>query len=200
MNDWKIIPTIVFTTVLIFGAGVFTGGFLVDYVKQTHPRPASKPPQQSAQNSSSSQSAQSSHSGGASMGNTGSGATSGSGSSGTNNAAGQGVHPVKPPEILSKEFLQRLDSELRLNKEQHDAVWKIICDGQNEMRKALQDSRLEIREVLTPQQRNAFDDLIKHPFHKPLFGTNAPPATVPFVPPPAPAPAPVDTNQPAGTI
>jgi hypothetical protein len=199
VNDWKIIPTIVFTTVLIFGAGVFTGGFLVDYVKQTHPRPASRPTQAAAQNSTSAQSSQSAHPGSTSPGNnTGTGTSAGG--SGTNNAAGQGVHPIKPPEILSKEFLQRLDADLRLNKDQHDAVWKIICDGQNEIGKAVHDARLEIREVLNPQQRNAFDDLVKHPFHKPLFGTNAPPATIPFVPPPAPAPAPVDTNQPAGTI
>ena len=37
MNNWKVIPTIVFATVLIFGAGVFTGGILVNYVKQPHP-------------------------------------------------------------------------------------------------------------------------------------------------------------------
>lgn len=194
MNDWKIIPTIVFTTVLIFGAGVFTGGILVDYVKQTRPRPVAKPAQPSAQS-------QPSRPNSGAPANNNNNSASVAGNSGTNNAANQGnVHPVKPPEILSKEFLQRLDADLRLNKEQHDAVWKIIGDGQNEMRKVVQDARLEIREVLTPQQRNAFDDLIKHPFHKPLFGTNAPPATVPFVPPPEKAPAPVVTNQPAGTI
>jgi len=33
VNDWKVIPTIVLTTVLSFGAGVFSGGMLVDYVK-----------------------------------------------------------------------------------------------------------------------------------------------------------------------
>ena len=44
MNDWKVIPTIVLATVLIFGAGVVTGGILVDYVKQAHPRMAAKRP------------------------------------------------------------------------------------------------------------------------------------------------------------
>ena len=145
MNDWKVIPTIVLTTVLIFGAGVFTGGMLVDYVKQNHarmgmrrqPLPAPAP-------------------------------------SPTANIAGQ-AKPVRPPEMLSKEFLQRLDNDLHLNKDEHDAVQKIIGDSQNQMRKVLQDTRLEIREVLTPAQRDQFDELMKRPFHKPIFTTNAPP-------------------------
>jgi len=79
--------------------------------------------------------------------------------------------PRRPgrPEILSKDFLQRLDTELRLNKDEHEAVQKIISDGQNQMRKVLQDARLEIREVLTPQQRDQFDELMKRPFHKPIL-------------------------------
>jgi len=66
---------------------------------------------------------------------------------------------------LSKEFLQRLDGDLRLTKDQHEAVQKIIDDGQNSVRKAVQDARLEIREVLTPEQRKAFDEMVKRPFH-----------------------------------
>ena len=44
MNNWKVIPTIVLATVLIFGAGVFTGGMLVDYVKRARPRPVASHP------------------------------------------------------------------------------------------------------------------------------------------------------------
>lgn len=145
MNDWKVIPTIVLTTVLIFGAGVFTGGILVDFVKQGHPRMGmglrhqnTPPPVAPVP---------------------------------TNNPIIQ-PKPNRPPEILSKEFLQRLDNDLRLSKDEHDAVQKIIGDGQNQMRKVLQDARLEIREVLTQPQRDQFDDLMKRPFHKPIFSTN----------------------------
>ena len=53
------------------------------------------------------------------------------------------------------------------------------------MRKVVQDARLEIREVLTPEQRKEFDELVKRPFRKPIFGTNAPP---PSRPPPTNAP------------
>jgi uncharacterized membrane protein len=150
VNNWKVIPTIVFATVLIFGAGVFTGGMLVDYVKQGRPHPGathSKPPAQAST------------------------------APPTNNPALSSTR--QPPQVLSKDFLQRLDGELHLTKDQHEAVQKIISDGQNEMRKVVQDSRLEIREVLTADQRDQFDQLMKRPFHKPIFYTNAPSATSP---------------------
>jgi hypothetical protein len=38
-----------------------------------------------------------------------------------------------------------------------------------------------MREVLTAEQRDQFDELMKRPFRKPLFGTNAPPGAVPAV-------------------
>jgi len=90
------------------------------------------------------------------------------------NASG---HP-KAPEILSKDFLGHLDANLHLTKEQHDCIQKIISDNQNAMRKVIQDARLEIRETLTPEQQQQFDELMKHPFHRPIFATNAPPLVV----------------------
>jgi hypothetical protein len=156
VNNWKVIPTIVFATVLIFGAGVFTGGMLVDYVKQAHPHPGivhTKPPTQPPV-------------------------------APTNNPNMMATR--QPPQVLSKELLQRLDGDLHLTKDQHEAVQKIISDGQNEMRKVMQDARLEIREVLTPEQRDQFDVLMKRPFHKPIFNTNTPPGVVPVTPPATP--------------
>ena len=147
MNNWKVIPTIVFATVLIFGAGVFTGGFLVNYVKQSHPKPAKRQAATVAP---------------------------------TNTAPvviATSPPPVKlpePPEILSRSFLQRLDTELRLTGEQREAIQKIINEGQNQMRKAMQDARLEIRELLSPDQLKQFDELMKRSFKKPIFGTNPP--------------------------
>jgi uncharacterized membrane protein len=151
VNDWKFIPTIMLATVLIFGAGVFTGGALVDYVKQPHGKSAKR------------------------------GAATSSGTNAsltvTTNAAGSNapaLKPAKAPEFLSKEFLQRLDADLQLTKEQHETVKKIIEDGQNSVRKAVQDARLEIREALTSPQQKAFDELVKRPFRRTLFGTNVP--------------------------
>ena len=143
-------------TVLIFGAGVFTGGMLVDYVKQPHGKSLKRTAAVPASNN-------------AVMVVT-------TNSSSSNAPA---VKPAKVPEFLSKDFLQRLDTDLQLTKEQHEAVKKIIEDGQNSVRKAVQDARLEIREALTPSQQKAFDELVKRPFRKSLFGTNAPAATMP---------------------
>ncbi len=165
MNNWKVIPTIVLATVLIFGAGVFSGGMLVNYVKSGHPRPGLRRPVAPVQTNA---------------------------VPATNAAP---ARPLRPPEILSTGFLQRLDGELHLSKDEHEAIQKIVGDGQNEMRKVVQDARLEIREVLTADQRQQFDDLMKRPFHKPLFATNAPPTAVapaagPAAPTNAPQPSP----------
>jgi uncharacterized membrane protein len=147
VNSWKVIPTIVFATVLIFGAGVFTGGILVDYVKQARPHsPAKNRPANPG----------------------------GANAAATNNPNLSATR--RPPQVFSTNFLQRLDAELHLTKEEHEAIQKIISDGQNEMRKVVQDSRLEIREVLTAEQLDQFDALMKRPSHKPIFATNAPPA------------------------
>ena len=151
MNNWKVIPTIVFATVLIFGAGVITGGLLVNQVQKAHPKAARKP----APNADT-------HPPAASQTGT------------TNDPA-----KPRPPEILNKRFLQQLDADLGLKPAQRDAIQKIIEDGQNQMRKTMQDARLEIREVLTPEQQVQFDALVKRPARKPLFGTNAPSATSP---------------------
>ncbi len=140
MNNWKVI----LATVVIFGAGVVTGGLLVNYVKPPHPKAArhlaearlsaTNPPPRAA----------------------------------------DAARPPHLPEILSRPFLQRLDEDLHLAPDEHEAIQKIISEGQNQMRKVIQDARLEIREVLTPEQRKQFDELVKRPFHKPIFDTNAP--------------------------
>ena len=50
-----------------------------------------------------------------------------------------------------------------LSPDEHEAIQKIITDSQNLMRKTMTDARLEIREQLTPAQRNQFDELVKRP-------------------------------------
>lgn len=153
MNNWKVI----FATVVIFGAGVITGGLLVNYVQHSHPRAVHK-----------TAAAPEVH------------------ASVTNQpATNQGVRAadapkLRAPEILSKQFLQRLQEELHLTPEQNETIQKIISEGQNQMRKVMQDSRLEIRDVLTPDQQKQFDDLVKRPNRKAGINPNAP-----AIPPPA---------------
>lgn len=148
MNNWKVI----FATVVIFGAGVITGGLLVNYVQHSRPKAAHRPAASEARPAVAIV---------------------------VTNSPVRLADAVKarPPEVLSKQFLQRLDENLHLAPDQHEAIQKIISDGQNQMRKVLQDARLEIREILTPDQQTQFDALMKRPFRKPLFGTNAPAAT-----------------------
>ena len=128
MNNWKVI----FATAVIFGAGVITGGLLVNYVQQSRPK--------IAHNNTAFPSA----------------------AVPVTNAP---VRPLeagklRPPEILSKQFLLQLDATLHLNGDQREAIQKIIGEGQNGIRKVIQDSRLEIREVLTPAQQSQFDELV----------------------------------------
>ena len=84
------------------------------------------------------------------------------------------VPKLRAPEILSKQFLQRLKDELHLTVDENDTIQKIIAEGQNQIRKTIQDSRLEIRDVLTPDQQKQFDELMRRPFRKAIFNTNAP--------------------------
>lgn len=146
MNNWKIIPSIVLATVLIFGAGVFTGGLLVNYVK-----PAVTKKNSGAGNSSAVR------------------ATNSSTASVSNNPA-RIFTPL--PEMLTKPFLMKLDEQLQLSAEQHKAVEKIINEGQESIKKAVRSSRLEIREMLTPEQLKQFDLLMKHAPHKNNSGIN----------------------------
>lgn len=161
MNDWKII----FATVVIFGAGVISGGLLVNYADLAHLKaiqPVSVPLD----------------------------ATNAFPSVSTNHPPKPG-NPVKArlPEILSKQFVDRLEGELQLTLGQRADIEKIIADEQDEMRKAVQDvrqdARQKIREKLTDGQRKRFDDLFKqwHGGKKAGNGTNAPslipPSTAP---------------------
>ena len=152
MNYWKVI----LATIVIYGAGVMTGGLLVNHVYRSHPRN----PRRAETPAASSNSALPTN--------------------GQNQAASK---PPRQPEILSRQFLQRLDAELHLTPDQHDAVQKIINDGQNLMHKTILDARLEIREQLTPEQRSQFDELVKRPPRRTPNSTNAPPANVPAVAP-----------------
>lgn len=144
MNNWKVI----FASVVIFGAGVITGGLLVNHVqhcsgKAVHGKPAALAearPQATNQPPHSP----------------------------------DGNKPVRPAEILSKQFLQQLDTQLSLTSGQRAAIQKIIGERQTQIRKVVQDARREIREVLTPEQREQFDELVKRSVRRPNAGTNGP--------------------------
>lgn len=140
MNIWKIICA----TLVIFITGVFTGGLLVSYTDfaaqkrrgDSENRRGGNPPF----------------------------------------VAPRG--PRDPPAIvrplrgLNREFLQRLDAQVQLSPEQRDQIEKIISEGQTrnkelwdriapEMHQEIIATQKRIREVLTPEQRARFEELMK---------------------------------------
>jgi Spy/CpxP family protein refolding chaperone len=155
---------VILATIVIFGTGVMTGGLLVNHVDHSHPRNFRRMEAALPATNSVPQ------------------------TNGQNQAASK---PSRLPEILNKQFLQRLDAELHLTPDQHDAIQKIITDGQNLMHKTMLDARLEIREQLTPEQRSQFDELVKRPQRRSPGATGAPPVL-----PPLNVPATASTNAP----
>jgi hypothetical protein len=157
MNSWKII----LATVVIFGAGVLTGGLLVDHVKGRSPGDLEPP------------------------------AAGGNLRPTADNHGPSRPPEVPLPRLaekLSKEFVHRLNDSLRLTPQQRDAIAKIVAEGQErnhviwtnvapQMRKVMQDVNQQIRAELTPEQVRQFEELMKQhpPRHPP--GTNTLPET-----------------------
>ncbi len=175
MNSWKIILPIV----VIFGAGVLTGGLLVNYVEQPHPKDVQHPPDDLIPHPQAS-------------------------NRDLDQPRPQDLPIPRLPEILGKQFVQQLDKTLHLTPEQRAAIAKIVADGQErnreiwtnvapQMHKVLQDVRLQMREQLTPEQRKQFEVLLKRfrpagrrpqsPPNSPS-ATNEPPMLEPTNPPP----------------
>jgi hypothetical protein len=142
VNNWKVI----LATIVIFGTGVITGGLLVHHVQHPYMK----------------------------LGRSKLVAAAEARQQTTNNPhlRIQDSAKNRPPEILGKQFLQQLDEKLQLTPEQIVTIQKIIGEGQNQMRKVIQDARLEIRDALTPEQQKPFDEMMKRPFHRPIYGTN----------------------------
>jgi hypothetical protein len=161
---------VILATIVIFGAGVITGGLLVDHVKHpayskpAHPPTPPVPPESS-------------------------------------DVPG----PLRAP-MLNKQFVEQLNDQLQLTKDQREQIQKIISQGQQSTRDlwklvgpqfqlVWRETRQQIRNVLNPDQRKQFEILMKQQRHP--SSTNAPPAqlTVPTNLPPVQPSAP--TNGPA---
>ncbi|HUA67616.1 MAG TPA: hypothetical protein VMA13_03630 [Candidatus Saccharimonadales bacterium] len=154
MNSWKII----LATMVIFGAGVLTGGLLVNYVERGHEGNARFPfwrPNPQLQMRDREQL-----------------------------PPGELPHPPSP-EMSRKDFLGRLDKTLKLTPEQHAAIAKIIAEGQErnwqiwtnvalpQIRQEMEQVRQRIRAELTPEQQKKFAAMVKqfelhHPPHNPM--------------------------------
>lgn len=153
MNFWKVI----LATIVIFGAGVFTGGLLVNNVDHSHlrtPRRSQTPADpRSPTNTNRIDMARSPDS------------------------------SRRQPEMFSRQFVQQLDDALQLTPEQRDKITKIIADGQERNRqiwaKVMQDVQQRIHTELTTNQWKQFEILIKpHTSRRPSSGTNSSPDSI----------------------
>ena len=164
MNYWKVI----LATVVIFGAGVLTGGLLVNYVDHPHTRNPHRaqasadahPPENHEQH---------------------------------DQPRSQDIPPPRLAERMGKQFVQQLNDTLHLTPEQRVKIEKIIAEGQErnheiwtniapKMRAVMQEVNQQIREELTPEQLKPFEELLKHPPRRPQNLTNEivlPPINVP---------------------
>jgi hypothetical protein len=158
VNYWKVI----LATVVIFGAGVLTGGLLVNSVQHSHPRksqhtatPVEPKPQVEAHDSQP-------H---------------------TNTLTNLSRSP-RQPDILNDKFVQQLDDALQLAPDQRASIQKIIADGQErnhaiwtnnaaQMRAVIQDVRHRVKEELTANQQKQFEDLMKRAPRKQQNSTNS---------------------------
>jgi Spy/CpxP family protein refolding chaperone len=86
--------------------------------------------------------------------------------------------PTVSPGGLRLDFLRRIQRDLNLTADQHKQIDKLLQESQERSRKIMEpvapDIRLELdhtreefRKVLTPEQEKKFDELLKHPTHRP---------------------------------
>ena len=168
MNSWKV----VLATVVIFGAGVLTGGLLVNYVDLAH-GPTGRFPFWGGDSHPQMGDQEPSH-------------------------PGELPRP-RSPEIWRKEFIGHLDKALHLTPEQHAAISKIIAEGQEQnreiwtnvapkLRSEMEQVQQKIRAELTPEQRKRFEEMIRQfaPHRPPQGRPPEPPPATNNVPPPPP--------------
>ncbi len=136
---------VILATLVIFGASVITSGLLVSFSNsvQRHPRrQAAAEDKRSVPKSN------------------------------TNNAPRDFRVPLPPNLILRKDFLERLERDLKLTLEQRGRIEKIIGEGQDrikglgqkiepQVREELAETREKIRAELTTEQQSLFTDFFR---------------------------------------
>ena len=172
MNSWKVI----LAAVVIFGAGVLTGGLLVNYVNHS-PLQNARLPFLGARPH-------------AQMG-------------GHDQPRPEEFPRPRSPEMLRKEFVEHLDDALKLTPAQHDAIQKIFTDGQErnreiwtnsgvapKMHRVMEEVHQRIRAELTPDQQKKFEALVKQfaTRHPPRDEAPPGPPQSTNLPPPGPVP------------
>ncbi|HLP78910.1 MAG TPA: hypothetical protein VK327_18575 [Candidatus Paceibacterota bacterium] len=149
---------VIFATLVIFVAGALTGGLLVPTFSRCQLSRASKTAGNAHTNSVTS-----------------------------TNGARDWKLPAPLMGPLRKDFVDRLQRELKINAAQRERIEKIICEGQEQTRKiwlgiepdvfqVMVDTKEKIQAVLTPDQVERFEEFFKPKPHLPA--TNNPPVAV----------------------
>lgn len=141
MNPWKPI----LAAIVIFAAGVLTGGLLVSYVDHVSAKNQRAVLRELSRNLTNNPSRD----------------------------ASRPLMAALPGRIprLSEDFLRKLDAEVKLTEGQRERIKEIIAQGQvrnkeiweriaPELRHELADAQKRIREILTPEQREVFERLM----------------------------------------
>ena len=148
MNAWKIVCA----TLVIFLAGILTGATLVRFAQRGGKPPHNFQPFPAGNRAQ------------------------------PKPANPNGDNPAHPASgLLNREFLQLLERKLRLTPEQREQIGRIMSDGQDRvrelrtqiepgMRQELQQTREQIRAVLTREQREQFEQLMKRPARRNVRG------------------------------
>jgi Spy/CpxP family protein refolding chaperone len=101
-------------------------------------------------------------------------------------SASPAAAPALAPGLYRLEFLRRAQRELNLSPEQRERVDGVFRQSQErakrlmepvapELRAELDRAKAEFREILTPEQRNRFDSLLKQRFRDPRHDKSARP-------------------------
>ncbi len=89
---------------------------------------------------------------------------------------------LSPRRQFPKDFLERLDRELKLTPDQHKQIDQVLDEGQKrtkeiwdriapEVRQEMKNSREKILNLLTPEQKTRFEELMKPRGNKPTRET-----------------------------
>ncbi len=149
MNAWKII----LATLVIFIAGIITGASLVKFAQNRGGRMNQRPQPEIAQPNNPGRPENPNRRNDPELGN----------------------QPGQQPGLLNRQFVVGLDRQLKLTREQRDKVEKLMVEGQErirqmrsklepEMRKEMHSVNEQIKSLLTPEQCEQFERIMKQRF------------------------------------
>jgi len=129
VNSWKVI----FATIVIFGAGVFTGGLLVNHVEQLHSenRHPPSPPRDLSDFATRPEILKTNF-----------------------------VQRLDDTLHLSAKQRKQIEKIVADGQERNQDLWEIVSP---QFRSVIQDTHQRILGVLTPEQKKQFEGLFKHP-------------------------------------